>query len=475
MNTHFLGRTHSVAKRLEERLDYYNAKNNLNWKPFRETIAMLKLFTDVSYITLHLKSAAPGYMLLDGIEKFLSDTNEILWLYTSALFRIFDILWKNAQAAGLVPQTKSEEEFSIIFNYPEGRLPGDLKKTKTENPGKIIVNLASSYLNLESESTLLRKVKKHGSTDYKTLVPDLISENSIRILEAKFHNLQSQYDTYLSNTDIEDTDSDLKLMRGHVSVVYHLLEAATGIIHYYERHMMHLPEQNLMDTDLPISTEKLLDILVDYYLNYSEQFLTSGKNLCKQVIRKYAEEGVISVKVPEYRGFHVRPSTLVAKIVQHYGSEVKLVVGNEKYDASSPMNLFRVNEMINAEKRRNLAKNISLLKSVSKTECNGNFERGLREIFHELLEGNKIINYSAEFSMPELESIPEETLGEFANRVIANFLAQGKIDLKTDMEVHFEGDKRVLADLEILAECGYGEDSYGNNTILPEELSYIRR
>ena len=43
------------------------------------------------------------------------------------------------------------------------------------------------------------------------------------------------------------------------------------------------------------------------------------------------------------------------------------------------------------------------------------------------------------------------------------------------MEVHFEGDKRVLADLEILAECGYGEDSYGNNTILPEELSYIRR
>ena len=56
-----------------------------------------------------------------------------------------------------------------------------------------------------------------------------------------------------------------------------------------------------MDTDLPISTEKLLDILVDYYLNYSEQFLTSGKNLCKQVIRKYAEEGVISVKVPEYR------------------------------------------------------------------------------------------------------------------------------------------------------------------------------
>ncbi len=87
----------------------------------------------------------------------------------------------------------------------------------------------------------------------------------------------------------------------------------------------------------------------------------------------------------------------------------------------------------------------------------------------------QIINYSTEFSLPILTAIQEETLGEFANRAIAFLLAQGKIDLKTDMKVTFQGDKRVLADLEILAECGYGEDSYGNNIVLPRELSYIRR
>jgi hypothetical protein len=264
-------------------------------------------------------------------------------------------------------------------------------------------------------------------------------------------------------------------MRGHASIVYHLLEAATNVIHYYERHIMILSEEEQKDANIPISSQQILEILVNYYLNYSEQFLTSGKALCREVIKKYAEEGTINVKVPVYRGFHVRPSTLVSKIVQHYGSDVYLIIDNEKFDASSPMNLFRVNEKINAAKRRNLAQNINSLKCVLDPECNLNFEKGLKEIFHELLEENKIINYAPEFSMPEITSISEETLGEFANRAIASLLAQGQIDLKTDLNVTFQGDKRVLADIETLASCGYGEDAYGNNIVLPEHLSYLRK
>ena len=84
------------------------------------------------------------------------------------------------------------------------------------------------------------------------------------------------------------------------------------------------------------------------------------------------------------------------------------------------------------------------------------------------MKGIKIINYYSEFSLPEFEPVEEETLGEFANRVIAFLLAQGKIDLKTNLTVSFEGDRRVLADLEILANCGYGEDNYGNNIVLPQ-------
>ena len=474
-NTLFLGKSHSVASRLEEVLDFYNAKHNMKWKPFRENVAAIKLFTDVTYITLHLKSASPQYRLLRGIDIFLEDTENVLDTVYMALQSSFRDIIRNGKKLELESCSDIDEHFSFSVNFPEGILESDINKRSVDLPGKVIVNLATSYLNLASDCVLLEKVENTGKQNYEELVPEVISENKLRILENKFNNLQSLYDTYISNSDVEDMDSDLKLIRGHVSIVYHLLEASTSLIHYFERHMMDLTGIDYIYYKSPISKKNMLGILVNYFLNYANQFLIVGKKLCREVIKKYAEEGHIIVKVPGYRGFHVRPSTLVSMIVQHYGSEVYLILGDEKYDASFPMDLFRVNEKINAEKRRNLSRNICALQSINKPECIKNFNKGLKEIFHELLEENKIINYATEFSLPGLDTISEETLGEFANRAIALLLAQGKIDLKTDIMVVFKGDKRVLADLEILADCGYGEDSYGNNIVLPRELSYIRR
>ena len=49
------------------------------------------------------------------------------------------------------------------------------------------------------------------------------------------------------------------------------------------------------------------------------------------------------------------------------------------------------------------------------------------------------------------------------------------IAIYEDMTVRFEGDRRVLDDLKILAANGYGEDRFGNNIPLPERLRYLRR
>ncbi|MBW1824887.1 MAG: HPr family phosphocarrier protein, partial [Deltaproteobacteria bacterium] len=40
----------------------------------------------------------------------------------------------------------------------------------------------------------------------------------------------------------------------------------------------------------------------------------------------------IEVNIPTYMGFHVRPATLVMKIVKHYGSEMKMQLDDEVYD-----------------------------------------------------------------------------------------------------------------------------------------------
>jgi hypothetical protein len=475
LNTLFLGKSHAVASRLEEVLDYYNAKKNSEWKSFRENVSTIKLFTDICYITLHLKATSPHYKLLRGIDLFLKETDHVLDGYYKALKVTFKDLVKKASAKGLQECSVIDKKHMYAIDFPKGRLESDLKSRKVDNPEKVIVNLATNYLNLASESSLINDLEVIKGRKLNELIPDVYSESKVRILENKFHNLQSLYDTYISNTDSEEMDDDLQLIRGHASIVFHLLEATTSLIHYYERHMMNLTGKEKKMYKPPVTEKAILDQLFNYFLNYASQFLSAGVKLCRQVITKYAEEGDLEVNVPSYRGFHVRPSTLVAKIVQHYGSKVSLLLGDEIYDASRPMDLFRVNEKINAEKRRNLANCICNLHSVHDPDCNKNFDRGLKEIFHELLEENKIINYATEFSLPDLDKISEETLGEFANRAIAFLLAQGKIDLKTDLKVSFKGDKRVLEDIQKLAENGYGEDRYGNNVVLPEELSYLSR
>lgn len=161
----------------------------------------------------------------------------------------------------------------------------------------------------------------------------------------------------------------------------------------------------------------------------------------------------------------------------HYGSKVNMIVEDEVYDASRPLELFRANEQINAKKRKVVAEQIMHLPVVQNHAAGGPQQllAALREIWLELLKNHNIVVYDQDFTQNELEPFEEETLAEYAKRWIAHSLALGKIDIDTDIYVTFSGDKRVLEDIRLLVEYGYGEDKHGNNLVLPAKLSYLRR
>jgi hypothetical protein len=52
--------------------------------------------------------------------------------------------------------------------------------------------------------------------------------------------------------------------------------------------------------------------------------------------------------------------------------------------------------------------------------------------------------------------------------------AGGKIQKENIHEVVFEGDRRALDDIEVLASVNYGEDTLGKGVPLPKQLSYLR-
>ena len=469
-----LGKLLWEATQLEELLDIYGAQGNCQWYRFRSLTAAIKTFSNVSYEFHHINSVIPSYRVISVEQDFVAKTNESLAFTGEVLLHAAEGLLAAGKDLGLVGELDiaAKEAFEEIL--PPGRLPYDRDIRRIKKVSETVTNLATKFLNVASESELVCVFGRIDPQEYASCIPDPIGEERLRSLEQSFHNLQSLYDTYIWGTEIESSDADLPIVRGHVSLVYHLLKSATSLAHYYERHGSG-PTIGLAENTRPlVNNDLMLSVLMEYTIGFANRYIESVKNLCRSVLKRYSEVTRIELPVPRYRGFHVRPATLVAKIVLHYGTEVEMELDEQSYDASSPMDIFRANEKINAYKRRWLAGQIAELPMIQ-SQCGGDFEAVTSEVVHTLAEQNKIVIYKhpLEFATSQSESncpLLQEVLGE-----IARLQATGAIDIEADLDIIFVGDRRVLADIKLLADSGYGEDNFGNNITLPSELSYLRR
>jgi hypothetical protein len=305
-------------------------------------------------------------------------------------------------------------------------------------------------------------------------VPDPVNEAMLRQLENTFHNMQSHYDTHLAHTEVEQMDEDLPLLRGDVSVVFHLLGTSVLFVHFYERHLAPGVASMPAALQFPVDPEDLLGVAFNYAIAYARTYLEGARQICRAVVQRYSETGRVTLPVPPYRGFHVRPSTLIAKIVQHYGSAVKMILFDEEYEAGEPIDLFRANEQINALKRRGIAEQvgrIDLKGGLSPEEA----RREVRRVVLELAERGALVIYEQPLKLAGCALQEGVPLSQYVVDEIGRLLALGKIDLEADTRVAFVGDVRVLADIQALAESGYGEDRFGNNIALPPQLAYLRR
>jgi len=471
----FLGEFFSQSMQLEEILDAYDARNNCQWCSFRSLTAAIKLFSDVSYELLHIQHALPAYRLLPTGRDFVKGTKHVLEFTGDVLLRAARQMLIGADQLGLLVPSKSLRERSYREELPPGRLQRDCAARRTETVSETVTLLATAFLNLAAESKDVRAASHAKPEEYASYVSDSVSEESLRSLELRFHNLQSLYDTYVAGTEAESLDADLLVLRGHISVVFHLLKTATSFAHYYERHV-NKQQCALAALREPLVTpEALLGMLMHYCVTHISLYIGCAQNLCQEMLKRYAEVGQIEVPVPPYRGFHVRPATLISKLVLHYGSEIHMKLDEEVYDAGSPLELFRANEKVNARKRRWLASEIIRLKLVREETDQSDINAIARNVVLTLAERSKLILYEQPLQLAEQPARNEGTLLQRVTDTMAQMLAMGKIDIDANLNATFVGDKRVLADIKLLAEAGYGEDNFGNNVPLPEKLAYLRR
>ena len=186
-----LGEMLSQSTQLEELLDSYGARNNSKWCRFRAATAAIKLFSDVSYELRHIEHSLPVYRLLEIEKDFAKATRNAMDFTCGILLGACSKILQEAELLQLpVPDGPDADEL-YTEQLPPGRLPHDRAIRKIENVSETVTMLATAFLNLAADSELL----KDEGVDHKVLdeqeIPDLYSEEKLRALEIRFHNLQS--------------------------------------------------------------------------------------------------------------------------------------------------------------------------------------------------------------------------------------------------------------------------------------------
>jgi hypothetical protein len=471
-----LGEIFHQATELEEVLDAYGARYNSRWGPFRSTVAAAKLFANVNYELLHIQHSVPRYRLLEIEGNFEAETEDAIGFTGEILLRIARRYLEQAEGLGLALPSEEDCEGDFQERLPPGRLERDHEIRRDTDAARTVTRLATEFLKQAAESELLHLPSTLGPEEYRDAIPESISEARLRDLQHQFHSLQSTYDTFVSDTDTEQSNPELPVLRGHVSVIYHLLLTAESFAHYYERHVM-AQAARTEGIEPCVDETELLSFLMKYSVDYAGRYLQRARQLCQDMLRQYAEEGEITVGGPRYRGFHMRPSTLIAKIVLHYGSKVQLKLADgTTYDASSPMDIFRANHTLIANKRRWLLRHMGDLPCVKERGFLDDPVRAVRRVVLTLSEQGEVVIYERPLPIrpPEKDDKPGDLMS-YVYKEVGRLQTTGVIDIDAEIPVAFVGDKRVLNDLKLLAEHGYGEDNFGKNIPLPSQLSYLRR
>jgi hypothetical protein len=470
-----LGSLMFESAQLVELLDAFGARHNAYWCRFRVLASTIKQFARICYELAHLRHALPDYRLRPVDGDFAAATLRELASVNRVVKNAAAQLLGEANAVGVSADSRP----TTLVDSPErvlsGRLSNNRVERRAESAAAIVTQLATEFLNLGAESELLHRSATLPPNEYADCIPNPVSEDHLRHLTFRFHNLQSLYDTHVAGTKLETLDKGLATLRGHASAIFHLLETATDLAHFYERHLSPQTGDSVNELRSVITAEGTLASLFGYAIVYSSGVLSAGERLCQEMLRRYAELGKIEVPVPNYRGFHVRPSNLVARIARHYGSDLRMELDGVIYDAASPLELFRANEAINARKRRWLAREVAGMALAPEQQAAEAISDLVLDVVHKLADQGKLVFYQQPVQLSD--DLPKRE-GSALVRILAeisHLQATGQLDIRTDLTVEFSGDKRVLADIDLLARQGYGEDCYGNNIVLPTALAYLRR
>lgn len=333
----------ATSQVLEDFLDFHGAKNNKEWYFYRELTAAVRHLSLGGYSQTHILNRLDFYGLPDT-KTFEKEGTSTLYFLRKTLMKLAPVILDEARRLNIPVPDESYDMAEFPGIITGEILDFDIDDTDKDQVKKNIVKIASEFLSIAASFDNLRFYEPYDLKEILKIVPEKVNEVNMRRFEMLVHNLQSSFDTYVIHGGYRFGNRKLKDLRGYFSVVFHLLQMIGRLLHFYERHLHKAGYKNIYKKvqdrlSLLIDPVELLDRTVNYGLYYVCHFLTTGKERAREILNENIERSSITVSVPVKLGFHSRPSLLVAKTVQHYGGQVELCIGEDRFDASSVLDI----------------------------------------------------------------------------------------------------------------------------------------
>jgi phosphotransferase system HPr-like phosphotransfer protein len=362
---------------LEDFLDFHGAKNNKNWFFYRELAAAVRHLSLGGYSQTHILNRV-GFYGLEDIKAFEKEGTATLYFLRKTLKKLAPAILDESRRLNIPIPDESYDIDDFPGIITSEILEYDIDDTDKDLQKKNIVNIASEFLSIAANFEPLGFYEPYELKEILEIVTSKVNEVEMRRFEMLVHNLQSSFDTYVIHGGYRFGNRKLKDLRGFFSVVFHLLQMIGRLLHFYERHLHEAGYKDIYKKVQDrlhslVNPEELLDRTINYGLYYVCHFLTTGKELAQEILNENIERTSITVGVPVKLGFHSRPSLLVAKTVQHYGGQVELCVGEDRFDASSVLDIQWAGGKIQKENITNVTfegdaralKDIEILASVN--------------------------------------------------------------------------------------------------------------
>ena len=328
---------------LEDFLDFHGAKNSEDWYLYRELSAAIRHLSLGAYCQKHILNRLIFYDIPD-VEPFREEGENTLRFLNEVLRKIAPVIMDEAKRLNIeIPtETFGPENFPGITTNE--MLKYDIDDDAKDVQKRNIVKIANEFLSIAASFESHGFYEPYSDEEIAEICPEKVNEVEIRRFEMLVHNLQSSFDTYVIHGGFRFGDRKLKSLRSYFSIVFHLLQMMGRLLHFYERHLHEAGYKNtykrVQEKLSSLADPKmLLDRTINYGLFYACHYLNSGKKLAREILNENIERSQIKVGIPVKLGFHSRPSLLVAKIAQHFGGQVELVVGKDRFDASSVLDI----------------------------------------------------------------------------------------------------------------------------------------